>query len=73
MSTFQTVHHNIQLPIHQQLLQLLGPDALRIESGERFDLVLICHRANDVGDIFRLRSHSFELFNDRFDLSDGEL
>ena len=71
--TFQTMHHNVQSSLHQQLLQLLGPDALRVERGERLDLVLVGHGADDARDIFGLWRDGFELRDDRVDLGDGEL
>lgn len=67
------MHHNIQPSLHQQLLQLLGPDALRVKRRERLDLVLVGHGADDARDIFGLRRDGFELCDDGVDLRDGEL
>ena len=67
------MHHNIQPSLHQQLLQLLGPDALRVKRRERLDLVLVGHGADDTRDIFGLWRDGFELRDDRIHLSDSEL
>jgi hypothetical protein len=67
------MNNNIKLPSHQQLLKLFCPDTLRVESRERLDLVLVRHGADDMGDIFWFWRDSFELLNDRVDLSDSEL
>ena len=67
------MHNNIQPTLHQQLLQLLGPDALRVEGRKRLDLVLVGHGADDARDIFGLWRDGFELRDDRVDLRDGEL
>lgn len=67
------MHNNIQPPLHQQLLQLLSPDALRIKRRKRLDLVLVGHGADDARDIFGLWREKFELRDDGFDLRDSEL
>lgn len=67
------MHHNIQPSLHQQLLQLLGPDALRVERRKRLDLVLVGHGADDARDIFGLWRDGFELCDDGVNLRDSEL
>lgn len=67
------MHNNIQSPLHQQLLQLLSPDTLRVERRESLDLVLVGHGADDARDIFGFRREGFQLRDDGFDLRDSEL
>ena len=67
------MHHDIKLPIHQQLLQFFRPDALRVKSRKRLDLVLVGHGADNPRDIFGLRRDGFQLCDNRVDLRDGKL
>lgn len=58
--TLQAVHNHIQLPLRQQRLQLVRPQALSTELVQRRRLVLVSHGRHGVDGILPLRPCLFQ-------------
>lgn len=72
-STFQTMHNNIHLPIHQQPLQLLRPNPFRIKFQKRLDLILVGHGTNHLQLVLWSRRNCLQLRDYHFCLGNGKL
>lgn len=72
-STFQTMHNNIHLPIHQQPLQLLRPNPFRIKFQKRLDLILVGHGTNHLHFVLWSRRSYLQLRDYHFGLCNGKL
>lgn len=72
-STFQTMHNNIQLPLHQQPLQLLRPNTFRIKFQKRLDLILVGHGTNHLQFVLWSRRSCLQLRDYHFCLGNGKL
>lgn len=72
-STFQTMHNNIHLPLHQQPLQLLRPKTFRIKFQKRLDLILVGHGTNHLQLVLWSRRNCLQLRDYHFCLGNGKL
>lgn len=73
LGTFQTMHNNIHLPIHQQPLQLLRPNTFRIKFRKRLDLILVGHGTDYLHFVLWSRRSCLQLRDYHFCLGNGKL